>query len=231
MSSIIEAQGLTVQLGSHTVLDNLSFSIEAGEIVAIVGPNGAGKTTLLKALLGLVPAEGTITLDSKRIGYVPQHLDFDRTMPVTVTELLRIHQRRPDQPQIRQVLETVDVGHLAERQLGLLSGGEFQRVLIALALLNEPDILFLDEPTASIDVEGAGEVYAVLNKLQEKQRRTIVLVSHELDVVFKHASHVLCINHKLICSGVPRDALNQDTLQALYGEHQTLYPHHEKGHV
>lgn len=231
MSPIIEAQGLTVQLGSHTVLDTLSFSIAAGEIVAIVGPNGAGKTTLLKALLGLVPAEGTITLHSKRIGYVPQHLDFDRTMPVTVTELLRIHQHQRDQQHINRVLELVDVQGLAGRQLGLLSGGEFQRVLIALALLNDPDILFLDEPTASIDVEGASEVYTVLNRLQEKQRRTIVLVSHELDVVFKHASHVLCINHQLICSGVPREALNQDTLEQLYGEHQTLYPHHEKGHV
>ena len=231
MPPIIEAEGLTVQLGSHTVLDNLSFSIEAGEIVAIVGPNGAGKTTLLKALLGLVPATGQTTVHAQRIGYVPQHLDFDRTMPVTVTELLRIHQERQDQAQVLSALKTVEVSHLAGRQLGLLSGGEFQRVLIALALLNEPDILFLDEPTASIDVEGAGEVYDVLNTLQQQQQRTIVLVSHELDVVFKHASHVLCINHQLICSGVPRDALNQDTLEQLYGEHQTLYPHHEKGHV
>ena len=241
MEKIITAQNLRVTLSGHRILDDLSFEVTRGETVAIIGPNGAGKTTLLKALLGFIPFEGTISVLGyapnalraipTKIGYVPQRLEFDRTMPVTVKELLSIHLLQHDQSRIEVVLSLVGAQALTDRRLGVLSGGEFQRVLVALALLNEPEILFLDEPAAGIDVEGADEVYKIIKGLQQSQGLTILLVSHDVDVVFRYATNVLCINHRLVCSGVPLEALTKETLEQLYGSHNTMYAHNEKRHV
>ncbi len=241
MEKIISAHNLSVSLSGHRVLDDLSFTVQKGETVAIIGPNGAGKTTLLKTLLGFIPYEGTITVLGKspvalhtppaKIGYVPQRLEFDRTMPVTVKELLSIHLLQPDQQQIPKALALVAAQPLAGRRLGVLSGGEFQRVLVALALLNKPEVLFLDEPAAGIDMEGADEVYKIIKDLQQAQGLTIVIVSHDVDVVFRYATTVLCVNHRLVCSGVPIEALTKETLEQLYGAHHTVYPHNEKDHA
>ena len=228
MPPIISVKNLSVTLGGHLILNNLSFTINPGDIVAIIGPNGSGKTTLLKSLLGLIPYHGHIQLGSTNLGYVPQRLDFDRTIPITVTELLSIHLQQKPYSKIDQVLTAIDAKNLSHRPLGVLSGGEFQRVLVALALLNDPDILFLDEPTASVDAEGASELYTIIKNLQRSRQLTIILVSHDIDVVFKYATNVLCVNRRLVCSGSPKQALTQTTLEQLYGEHQTLYPHQEK---
>jgi zinc transport system ATP-binding protein len=236
--SVLAVKDLRVVLNEHCVLEDVTFEVDEGEIAAVVGPNGSGKTTLLKAILGLVPYYGTISVlgaapDDRRaladrIGYVPQRLEFDRTMPVTVEELLAIHLRGRDRKRIREALDLAHAGHLLKKMLGVLSGGEFQRVLLALALLNRPKVLLLDEPAASVDIEGAGEIYALLKDLREKERITIVLVSHDVDVVFQYATAVLCINHRLTCQGVPHQALTPETLQELYGGHHALYAHGEK---
>ena len=239
--SIISVQHLNVVLNGHHVLQDISFEIEKGNIIAIVGPNGSGKTTLLKALLGLIPYRGKVlVMDhpphllrniSSNIGYVPQRLDFDRTIPVTVRELLAIHSDRQEEAAMRETLALVGAEHLLDKRLGILSGGQFQRVLIALALLNGPEILFLDEPAASIDVEGVGEFYELIRILKEEKHLTILLVSHDIDVVFGFTDSVLCINHQLLCSGVPHEALTKETLEKLYGRAHTLYAHKEKQHV
>lgn len=226
MEAVISVKDLTVTLSGHRVLDSLSFEIKRGETVAIIGPNGAGKTTLLKALLGLIPYKGSITIVNRpAIGYVPQRLEFDRTMPVTVRELLAIHADKHPGERIIKVLALVGVENLADRRLGVLSGGEFQRVLVALALLNKPQILVLDEPAAGIDVEGADEVYQLLKGLRQSEGLTILLVSHDVDVVFRYATNVLCINHRLICSGLPVEALSKEKLEQLYGDHHAVYAH------
>ncbi|MEK7099220.1 MAG: metal ABC transporter ATP-binding protein [Patescibacteria group bacterium] len=238
--NIISVKDLNVVLNGHRVLDDVSFDIPAGSIAAIVGPNGSGKTTLMKAMLGLIPYQGeSMVLGvpssgvsrrvADRIGYVPQHLDFDRTMPVTVAELLDVHLRdRTRKNRIAESLASVDAADLLPKMIGVLSGGEFQRVLLALALLNNPDILFLDEPSAGVDIEGAGEFYARLQDLRTQRSITIVMVSHDMDVVFRHATQVLCINHALICQGSPHSALTPDTMKHLYGPEHALYPHKEK---
>lgn len=229
---MIAVNNLTVTLSGHRVLDNVTFDIKRGETVAIIGPNGSGKTTLLKALLGLIPYEGSITIAERTaVGYVPQRLEFDRTMPVTVRELLAIHRQQQSGERISQVLQRVGIEHLADRRLGVLSGGEFQRVLVALALLNKPQILILDEPAAGIDVEGADEVYRLLQGLRQSEGLTILLVSHDVDVVFRYATNVLCINHRLVCSGLPLEALTKDTLEQLYGDHHTVYAHGGNHHA
>ncbi len=236
---IISARNVDVTLNNHHVLEHITFDIEPGEIVAIIGPNGSGKTTLLKALLGLVPYVGEITIAgysparlravSSKIGYVPQRLEFDRTMPITVRELFAIHLRKGARIPI-QTLEVVGVDRLLERNLGVLSGGEFQRVLLALALLNDPEILFLDEPAASVDIEGAAEIYQLITTLRKERLLTILMVSHDVDVVFRYADKVLCVNHRLLCKGAPQDALTAKVMEELYGGYQTPYHHNEKRH-
>lgn len=237
--SIISARDVNVILNAHHILEGITFDIEPGEIAAIIGPNGSGKTTLLKTLLGLVPYEGEITIAgssparlhtvASKIGYVPQRLEFDRTMPITVHELFAIHLRKGARIPT-QTLKVVGVDRLLERKLGVLSGGEFQRVLLALALLNDPEILFLDEPAASVDIEGAAEIYQLITTLRKERLLTILIVSHDVDVVFRYADKVLCVNHRLLCKGAPQDALTAKVMEELYGKLQTPYHHKEQRH-
>ena len=239
MENAISVKNLNVVLHNHRVLADVSFDVEPGSIVAIVGPNGSGKTTLVKAMLGLIPYQGDIKIrgraasprrgSASRIGYVPQRLDFDRTMPMTVAELLDAHlMDRKRKNAIPAALAAVKAGDLMQKMIGVLSGGEFQRVLLALALLNEPEMLFLDEPAAGVDVEGSAEFYGLLRDLRGKNNMTIVMVSHDIDMVFRHATTVLCVNHALICQGTPQETLTPDTMRSLYGAEQTLYAHKEK---
>lgn len=236
---VISAKNVSVVLNNHRVLADVSFDVARGDVIAVVGPNGSGKTTLLKAMLGLLPYQGDIRVlglptaalprVAHRIGYVPQHLDFDRTMPITVEELLDAHLTdRAQKGAVRAALAAVRAEDLLRRMIGALSGGEFQRVLLALALLNEPEILFLDEPAAGVDMEGAAEFYALMQDLRAKRNLTIIMVSHDIDVVFRHATVVLCINHALICQGAPHDALTSETMLRLYGAEQAIYSHKEK---
>ena len=234
---LISVRNLAVTLNNHRVLDGVAFDVDAGDIVAIIGPNGSGKTTLLRAMLGLVPYTGEVSVLglapgrrpslSSKIGYVPQRLEFDRTMPVTVRELLSIFLakgRTPDRPMLR----LVGVETLLDRMVGILSGGEFQRVLLALALLNRPEILFLDEPASSIDIEGAQEMYNLIEALRKEKGITVLLVSHDVDVVYRYATKVLCVNHRLLCHGAPRETLTKEVMEKLYGGPQALYEHGEK---
>ncbi len=232
--SAISVTNLNVTLNGHQILQDISFDIKKGEIVTIVGPNGSGKTTLLKTLLGFIPYRGEVSVlgepprslsrIASAIGYVPQHLEFDRTIPITVAELLSVHSIT-SQASSKASLAAVGAAKLLERPLGALSGGEFQRILLALALLNQPEILFLDEPVAGVDVEGSGEIYELIEDLQKKQGLTVVIISHDIDVVWHYANTVLCLNHRLVCQGAPKKALTKETLEELYGAHGTLYLH------
>lgn len=238
--AIISVHNLHVTLNRHHILDGLSFDIEKGDIAAIIGPNGSGKTTLLKTILGLVPYQGEIQILGKlprelaeiasNIGYVPQRLEFDRSMPITVEELLRIHFSAGNFLP-KDTLALIGVDTLLHRLLGALSGGEFQRVLLSLALLNDPEILFLDEPVASIDIEGAAEIYTLLETLTKEKGITVLLVSHDVDIVYRYANKVLCVNHQLLCKGAPHEALTKEVIERLYGGNQALYVHKEKRYV
>ena len=237
---IISGEKINVTLNNHHILHDVSFSIELGEVVAIIGPNGSGKTTLVKAILGLTPFTGKISiLDespsrighiASRIGYVPQRLDFDRTMPITVKELMSIHTLHKNEKHAKEALQTLDASHLYHKTIGVLSGGEFQRVLLAMALQNHPEILFLDEPTASIDVDGANEVYELLEDVRKTDKMTIVLVSHDIDVVFKHSDKVLCLNHKIVSAGTPKETMTPALIEKLYGSEHAPFIHTDHNH-
>lgn len=235
MSSIIEVKNLSVTHGSSVALKNISFNIEEGNIAIVIGPNGSGKTTLLKAMLNLVAAdEGEIKILDKPadevkqfLGYVPQRFSFDKTFPLTVQEFLDLSLRDSSkQKNIDEFLEDVGMKNSRDKLIGGLSGGQLQRILIARALINEPKVLFFDEPVSGIDVEGAKSFYELISHLNEDHKITVMIVSHEIDVVYDFADQVLCLNKCLLCQGKPSETLTQETLRKLYGEGSMVYKHH-----
>lgn len=228
---------VTIEAGSLPIVTSVSATVPAGSFTAIIGANGAGKTTLLLALLGKIPYRGTIRLNGKgpgrkpHIGYVPQRLEFDRGMPLTVIEVLVMgRQRRPlwFQPKRRmqseamQMLKEVGAAHIADRQFGALSSGEQQRVLLALALQRDPDLLILDEPAAGVDIHGEKLICGLLDRFRAERRFTQLMVSHDLSIVTAHADHVICLNRRVIGEGSPREVLTPEVLEATFGIHRGL---------
>ncbi len=231
----VRFEDVIVSRGGILILDQVTASVPKGSCTAIIGPTGAGKTTLLLALLGEVDFRGRISTGNcgvgPRIGYVPQRLSFDRGMPLTVAEFLSMgFQRRPLwfglDPGVRQrsrsALAQVKAEHLVDRKLGALSGGELQRVLLALALRQEPELLVLDEPSAGVDFQGEQVFCELLDSLRRQQGFTQLMVSHDLATVTHHATHVICLNHRVAAEGPPRQTLTSDTLTAIFGVHMGL---------
>ena len=216
--SLISTHNLKLVLGGQTVLDSVSIAIARGEIVTIVGPNGSGKSSLLRALIGaLKPADGSITrAEGLRIGYVPQKLQIDATLPLTVQGFLNLP-RRQDRAVVTQALNQAGVPDLAKRQMGDLSGGQFQRVLLARALLNTPDILILDEATQGLDQPGAAAFYHQIEDVRRDMCCAVVMVSHDLHVVMAASDRVLCLNGHVCCEGTPEIVADAPEYRALFG--------------
>ncbi len=241
----LSVENLCVTADNRHLLENITFTIEEGRIVAIIGPNGAGKTTLIKAILGLVPYEtGAVSMFGQpfkhsnshvKVGYVPQRLEFDRTFPLTVSELLRFtvppvysfpfYKGKEEVKHIDRLLKTVGALDLKDRTVGSLSGGELQRIMIAKAIVNEPKILFLDEPASGVDIEGQERFHDLVRRLNREKGLTVLLISHDLNVVYRFADDVLCLNRRLVCSGRPEEALTDDVIKSVYGEMMGAYIH------
>ena len=201
---LIAARGVGIDLGGRPVLDGINLELHAGEIVTLIGPNGAGKTTLARVLLGLLrPTRGAVTrAPGLRIGYVPQRFAVDPTIPLTVGRFLTLGVRaRADA--VAGVLAEVGAGHLAMRPLSALSGGEFQRVSLARALIAEPQFLMLDEPVQGVDYSGEAQLYALIGQIRERRGCGILLISHDLHIVLGASDRVVCLNHHICCEGVP----------------------------
>ena len=224
---VLEVKNLYVTFGSDVVLDNLSFVAHKGDVVAIIGPNGAGKTVLFRALLGLAHYSGEIRwADGIKIGYVPQRFGVDRDLPLTVKEFFDLQQSAGAEA-IQKSLQAVELkDDVLKKRVGLLSGGMLQRVLIAWALLGDPDVLLIDEPTTSVDVPGTEEIYETLNRLKEGRKLSIFLISHDLSIVFRYAAHVVCVSRSQICFGTAKDILTPENLQKVYGGQRGFYEHY-----
>jgi len=225
---ILSVKNLYVEFGETKVIDNLTFEVRRGDVLVIIGPNGAGKTVLFRALLGLIPFKGEISWQKDmKIGYVPQKISIERDFPISVEEFLGFGVR--DKGKIFQALKSVGLekelkkGFLKER-LGVLSQGQLQRILVALAVIDKPNALLFDEPTAGIDIGGEETIYSLLHKLQKEKGLTVIIISHDLNVVYKHANDVLCLNKRKICFGLPKEVLDPKSLVDLYGE-GTFYEH------
>ncbi|MBI1735738.1 MAG: metal ABC transporter ATP-binding protein [Candidatus Rokubacteria bacterium] len=221
-------------------VDDVSFGLDEGQIAILIGPNGSGKSTVLRAILGLVPFTGEVRVFGmpaaearRQIGYVPQRLAFDLTLPLTVEEAVRmplLGARDGDADgSLRHFTEALGVADLLDRPLGALSGGQLKRVMIARAMVTTPRLLLLDEPEAGIDVGGEQTLYELLERLVSHHRLTALVCSHELDLVFRYADQVLCLNRRLQCTGPPAEILTADALARLYGPATALYHHRPKG--
>jgi ABC-type Mn2+/Zn2+ transport system ATPase subunit len=245
----IEVSDLRLTLEGVPILQGVNLKVPAGRLVALIGPNGAGKTTLLRCMLGLqrgyagqVKLFGETQLQRAlpRVGYVPQRLNLERTFVLSVREFLclRLPQTRSwfwcsnrrNDVAIRGSLAEIGVESLLDRPLANLSGGELQRVLIAYSLLANPDLLLLDEPTAGVDLPGEQTFYDLIGDIHKKRGITVMLVSHDLSMVYRHADWIYALNGVICCEGPPETIMNAESLKQAYGIHVSPYHHHHHHH-
>jgi zinc transport system ATP-binding protein len=226
---VLEVDDLTVRFGNAEVIRHLSFRVPRGASLALIGPNGSGKTVLFRALLGAIPVEGKFRwAPGVRIGYVPQHLDIARDVPITGIDFLsaRASLARTSRSAITHALSLVGLPPgMAALSIGALSGGQFQRLLIAFALIGEPNVLLLDEPTAGVDEPGEERINELVHRLQQEQDLTVLLISHDLSIVYRYATIVLCLGQDRNCMGPPREILTPDLLQEIYGTPVAFHVH------
>lgn len=233
--SLISAEGIGVQYGARRVLQHMNFSIDAGEVVTIVGPNGAGKSVFLRVLIGAEqPSEGRVNrTHGLAIGYVPQRLSIGQTMPMNVARFLALSSSQ-NASQNQAMLARVGIPDRAKEQMASLSGGEFQRVLLAHALLGEPQVLILDEPTQGLDQPAVAAFYRLIEEVRDERGCAILMVSHDLNVVMRRSDRVICLNGHICCEGTPSDVSLAPEYQALFGvdnEGALALYHHEHDHT
>jgi len=225
----LEVRNVSVTVDGNRVLEDVSFELAPGERLVIIGPNGAGKTMLLKSLLDLMPHWGDIIWSPEaRIGYVPQKIDADRHLPITYKDLFVSKCRVAGEPisRIGDVIRDVGISKkILDTPVGHLSGGQFQLGLMAFALIGRPNVLILDEPTASVDEPGEEHIYSLIERLQHEYDLSIIAVTHDMSFVYREATRVLCLNRRAVCVGRP-EAITPDVLAELYGESQSFYRHH-----
>ncbi len=225
---LLQVENVGVSLRNQTILHDISFAISRGDFLAIIGPNGAGKTVLVKTLLNQLPHTGKVEwAPNVSIGYVPQQIDLDRYLTITLSDFLNLKTSilKLGSAPITEAIKLVGLpAQTLKTPLNSLSGGQLQRGLIAFALIGNPDIIFFDEPTASVDAPGEEQIYELLHRLQDEKGMVIVLVSHELDLVSRYASHILCLNREMICYGEPSASLKPEMLAKLYGS--STHVHH-----
>jgi zinc transport system ATP-binding protein len=236
---IVEAEHISFRYGEEKVLQDVSFAIQAGDYVGLVGANGSGKTTLLRVLLGLAePSGGGVKLFEtpvknfrswQKIGYIPQNVfRGDVNFPATVEEVVGSGLSGKNYKKVREALKRSDIENLRKKRIGVLSGGERQRVFIARALMSDPELLILDEPTAGIDAAAEEKFYNFLAEIN-RSGMTIVLVSHDLEAIAREVKNVLCLNRRLICFGAPEHLRSEEILSAMYGQGKQMI-HHGLGH-
>lgn len=237
-SCCLRIQNLSVKIGSDDILKNINIHLHCGELIALIGPNGAGKSTLLKAILGQQPYDGTISFSvpgqrnrSAKIGYVPQSPSFDPGDPMTVLDLFNFcMSRRPPifgytknmRNKVVECLNRVQAADLIDKRVGTLSGGELQRVLLALALEPLPNVLILDEPLSGVDVEGVDALMQMLDEIRQTYDLSIIMTTHDFAILPKYANQVVLVDHSIICSGTPEEVLSSDGFSQVF---------HRKGDV
>jgi len=217
---ILEVKNLSVSFGKEKIIDSLSFNVKENEFVSIIGPNGSGKTTLIKALLGLIPYEGKIKWkEGVKINYLPQWFSKENfsLIPMTVEEFFEL--KRIDKEKMREACQAVGLNFKKIKKINphKLSAGEFQRLLIAWSFIDDPDVLLLDEPVTGIDVSGEKTIYDLLYKFWKEKKKTIFMVTHDLNVVYYYSTSVLCLHKKCMAFGKPKDLLKESILTEIYG--------------
>lgn len=221
MENALDVEGLSVRLGRTEILRALSFGVPRGSALAVIGPNGSGKTVLFRALIGALPHGGRVRwAPGTRIGYVPQKLDIERDLPITGLDFLRAKAAVSGATagDAARALELVSLSpSAADQTISAFSGGQFQRLLLACALMGKPTVLLFDEPTSGVDEPGEERLYEMIHRLQETERLTLLLISHELSVVYRYATNVLCLSREQPCFGPPEEILTPERIEQVYG--------------
>jgi zinc transport system ATP-binding protein len=245
MTKSIDIRNLTVTLGGREILSDINLDLEEGKFLGIVGPNGGGKTTFLRVILGLVkPSAGEVLVMGKgpkemvkrgAFGYLPQHLNVDPDFPATARDVVLMglagrkgFLRRPsrsDMKKAEEMLVTMGMTGLGDHTFGALSGGQQQRVSIARALVSDPQMLILDEPSTGIDVVGQEDFYHLLKGIQKKLNLSIIMVSHDIGVISTYVDEIACLNRTLHYHGNPLGAFNDEVLRELYGKSMEILMH------
>lgn len=224
----VSVANLSVKIGDRTIIRDANFAIPKGSSMAVIGPNGSGKTVLLKALLGLLPFTGNICwAPGSRQGYVPQKVSADPNLPMRVREILKAKAcvQKMTASDVEEVVAWAAIGSLLEQRLGALSSGQLQRVLLAMAMMGAPDVLLVDEPTASLDESSEEHVFHLLETTRKLRGTTIVIVSHDLALVGHLATHVICVNAGVASFGTAGQMLRQDVLEASFGAPLRFHSH------
>ena len=234
--ALISARGLSLTRGTRPILDAVDLDIGPGEIVTVIGPNGAGKTTLVRVLLGLERADGgkVQRRDGLKVGYAPQRFDRDPAIPMTVARFLTLAAAATP-ARIAEVLEEVGASRVSRQQLHGLSGGELQRVILARALIRDPDLLVLDEPVRGVDYVGEAELYSLIGRIRTTRGLGVLLISHDLHVVMAQSDRVVCLNRHVCCHGVPETVAQHPEYVRLFGPETArafaIYKHaHDHAH-
>ena len=234
---LISLENAGIQRSERWLVRGVSMNVAPGEIVTLIGPNGSGKSTTAKMALGVLDAdEGTVHRKAGlRAGYVPQKLDINWTLPLSVARFLRLT-NRAGRSQIEAALAATETSHLAGAQMSKLSGGEFQRVLLARAILRSPHLLVLDEPVQGVDFNGEIALYKLIDDIRNQLDCGVLLISHDLHVVMSTTDRVICLNGHVCCSGTPANVAGSDEFKSLFGEHAAsglaLYEHrHDHEHL
>ena len=233
-STLIELENVSLSFSGHAVLERVSFSVARGEIVTLIGPNGAGKSTVMKIALGLLePDSGQVKRASGiSIGYMPQKILIEDILPLTVRDFLML---RPgaDRGNVDEVMALVGITSVADSPVQRVSGGEMQRVLMARALLGEPDLIVLDEPVQGVDVSGQEELYQLISRIRQEKNCGVLMISHDLHMVMAGTDKVVCLNRHICCSGAPENIQDHPEYHALFGTQVdgiALYTHHHDHH-
>ncbi len=228
---ILKVNNLSVVLEGKKIIDNISFELQAQEVMAVIGPNGAGKSVLLKTIIGIIKkTAGTVEFrPGTKIGYLPQRFHVDFYLPMTVKEFLDL---KPNHKySVQEVLSLVQIPEKwLNQNLATFSSGQLQKILLAWAIIDQPSILLFDEPTENVDVVSQESIYDLLHELQDKLNISIMIISHDLNVVYKYANKVLCLNEEMLCYGEPINTLTNETLSKLYGNHAFFHHEHHDHH-
>ena len=233
---LVRLESINKSFASRAVLQNISMSIERGHITTIIGPNGAGKSSLIRIILDLVaPDSGRIERSAElRIGYMPQKLHVDTTLPISTYRFLQLANSSGEA--CDKALQLVGIPHVKDSSFHKLSGGELQRVLLARAILRQPNLLVLDEPVQGVDISGQNELYSVITNLRNELNCGVVMVSHDLHLVMSATDHVICLNHHICCQGKPEKITQDPAYIDIFGKtslynHQHDHQHNLQGQV
>lgn len=228
-TALLELSNVSVRTAQQTILSSVDLRVQSGEIVTLIGPNGAGKTTLVRVVLGLLDYNGSKkTKPNLRIGYMPQKLELNSQLPMTVKRFLKVSGAK--EQHVDKWLSILGITALAPQAMQSVSGGELQRVLLARALMQNPELLVLDEPAQGVDINGQAELYQLIQEIKAEQNCGVLMVSHDLHVVMAQTDKVVCLNQHVCCQGHPEHVSNDPAFLALFGQETAkniaLYSHH-----